>query len=201
MKRGGTVCGAVSLTVIFCVLCMAVFAALTFVTANRERVLSELDARRAAEFYRADADATRIAAALRNGERPSTVDTDGDSSSTAFPADTDGVTTDTGNVTITDDGEQLYLTIIEDEDGGADEIRYTESDATNEIRYTETDGGTIAEFSLPAGGEQRLDVRLLLRGDAVDVLQWKKVYAGDWEANDTLTLADIGDFLPLADIN
>ena len=50
MKRGGTVCGAVSLTVIFCVLCMAVFAALTFVTANRERVLSELDARRAAEF-------------------------------------------------------------------------------------------------------------------------------------------------------
>ena len=68
MRRGGTVCGAVSLTVIFCVLCMAVFAALTFVTANRERVLSELDAQRAAEFYRADCEATRIAAALRSGE-------------------------------------------------------------------------------------------------------------------------------------
>ena len=170
MKRGGTVCGAVSLTVIFCVLCMAVFAALTFVTANRERVLSELDARRAAEFYRADADATRITAALRNGERPSTVDTD-----------TDGATTDTGNVTITDIDDAII------------------TDATaDEIRYTETDSGTIAEFSLPAGGEQRLDVRLLLRGDAVDVLQWKKVYAGDWVADDTITLADIG---ALAEIN
>ena len=54
MRRGGTVSGAVSLIVIFGVLCMAVFAALTFATANRERTFAELDARRAAEFYQAD---------------------------------------------------------------------------------------------------------------------------------------------------
>ena len=162
MKRGGTVCGAVSLTVIFCVLCMAVFAALTFVTANRERVLSELDAQRAAEFYQADRDATRIAAALRSGEIARDADTLADN-----------------------------LLIIEDEDGG---------DAP-EIRYEETAAGTVAEFSVPAGGEQRLDVRLLLRDGDMDILAWRKVYAGDWNASDDLTLADIDDILTLANID
>ena len=146
MKRGGTVCGAVSLTVIFCALCMATFAALTFVTANRERVLAELDAQRAAEFYRADRDATRIAAELRRGTR----DFSGDAP---------------------------------------------------EIRYAQTGDGLTAEFSIPAGGEQRLDALLLLRDGGMDVLRWKKVYAGDWRTDDALILADIDDFMTLADIN
>ena len=146
MKRGGTVCGAVSLVVIFCVLCMATFAALAFATANRERALAELDAQRAAEFYKADFDATRIAAALRRGARD-------------FPPD------------------------------------------APEVRFTETDAGTVAECSVPAGGERRLDVRLLLRGGGFGILQWKRTYAGNWEADDSLILADIGDFMPLAEID
>ena len=49
MKRGGTMTGAVSLVMIFCVLCMAVFAVLTLSTAVREQSLAELTAQRAAE--------------------------------------------------------------------------------------------------------------------------------------------------------
>ena len=67
MKNGGGVSGAVSLVMIFCVLCLAVFSVLTLATADRERKLSEMTARSAAEYYRADYDATVIAAALGKG--------------------------------------------------------------------------------------------------------------------------------------
>ena len=70
MRRGGSVSGAVSLVMIFCVLCLAVFATLTYATADRERQLSELTEQRAAEYYAADAEATRIVAALSRGEAP-----------------------------------------------------------------------------------------------------------------------------------
>ena len=68
MKRGGTMTGAVSLVMIFCVLCMAVFAVLTLSTAVREQGLAELTAQRAAEYYEADRQAAEIAAALIAGE-------------------------------------------------------------------------------------------------------------------------------------
>lgn len=70
MRRGGSVSGAVSLVMIFCVLCLAVFATLTYVTADREQKLSELGAESAAAYYAADAEATRCLAALRRGETP-----------------------------------------------------------------------------------------------------------------------------------
>ena len=63
------------------------------------------------------------------------------------------------------------------------------SDFPAEIQYTED--GTRAAFSLPAGGEQRLDVELLLGDDTFQVLRWQKAYAGTWETDDTLTLAEI----------
>ena len=67
MKKSGGVSGAVSLVMIFCVLCLVVFSVLTLAAADRESKLSEMTARNAAEYYRADHDATVIAAALRNG--------------------------------------------------------------------------------------------------------------------------------------
>ncbi|MBR1660133.1 MAG: hypothetical protein IJ705_07435, partial [Oscillospiraceae bacterium] len=70
MKRGGGLSGAASLVMIFCVLCLAVFAVLTLATAERERQLSELTAGRASDYYAADAEATRIVAALARGEDP-----------------------------------------------------------------------------------------------------------------------------------
>ena len=70
MRRGGSVSGAVSLVMIFCVLCLAVFATLTYATADRERQLAELSAERAAAYYAADAEAARIVAALARGEEP-----------------------------------------------------------------------------------------------------------------------------------
>ena len=68
MKRGGTMTGAVSLVMIFCVLCMAVFAVLTLSTAVREQSLAELTAQRAAEYYEADCQAVEIARAIIAGE-------------------------------------------------------------------------------------------------------------------------------------
>lgn len=67
MKRSGGVSGAVSLVMIFCVLCLAVFSVLTLATADRERKLTEMAAKNAADYYRADYDATRVAAALQSG--------------------------------------------------------------------------------------------------------------------------------------
>ena len=87
VKRGG-VSGAVSLVMIFCVLCLAVFSVLTYATADRESRLSEMTAGNAADYYRADYEATAIAAALRSGAPlPADVDIawDGDTASFCIP--------------------------------------------------------------------------------------------------------------------
>ena len=67
MRRSGGVSGAVSLVMIFCILCLAIFSVLTLAAADRESRLSGMTAGHAAEYYRADRDATVIAAALRAG--------------------------------------------------------------------------------------------------------------------------------------
>lgn len=67
MKRGGGVSGAVSLVMIFCVLCMAVFSVLALATAAREESLAALTAERAASYYEADRQAVEIVAALQAG--------------------------------------------------------------------------------------------------------------------------------------
>ena len=88
MRRSGGVSGAVSLVMIFCVLCLAVFSVLTLATADREAKLSEMTARNAAEYYRADYTATAIAAALSGGgPLPADVDVawDGDTASFRLP--------------------------------------------------------------------------------------------------------------------
>lgn len=88
MRRSGGVSGAVSLVMIFCVLCLAVFSVLTLATADRESRLSEMTAKNAAEYYEADYHATVIAAALRNGAPlPTDVDVvwDGDTASFRLP--------------------------------------------------------------------------------------------------------------------
>lgn len=88
MRRSGGVSGAVSLVMIFCVLCLAVFSVLTLATADRESRLSEMTAKNAAEYYEADYRATAIAAALRSGAPlPADVDVvwDGDTASFRLP--------------------------------------------------------------------------------------------------------------------
>lgn len=68
MRRGGSLSGVVSLVMIFCVLCLAVFAVLTLSTAVGEQRLTNLSIERTQAYYAADAEATRIAAALARGE-------------------------------------------------------------------------------------------------------------------------------------
>ena len=70
MKRSGSISGGISLVMIFCVLCMTVFAALTMVTAQREHDMARLTAQRAEEANEADRIAAETVAALARGERP-----------------------------------------------------------------------------------------------------------------------------------
>lgn len=81
MKRGGSVSGAVTLVMIFCVLCMAVFASLTLMTARREAALTDLTAERAQAYYEADRVATERVAALAQGETPQDVTISGETAS------------------------------------------------------------------------------------------------------------------------
>lgn len=88
MKKSGGVSGAVSLVMIFCVMCLAVFAVLTLASADREARLSEIAALNSAEYYQADYDATVIVAALQTGSAlPVDVDVswDGDTASFLLP--------------------------------------------------------------------------------------------------------------------
>ena len=70
MKRGGSVSGAVSLVMIFCVLCLAIFAVLTYATAQREQKLSNVNAQLARDYYEADTKAVQIVSDLKAGKEP-----------------------------------------------------------------------------------------------------------------------------------
>lgn len=64
MRRGGHVSGIVSLVMIFCALCLCVFAVLTLSAAVRERALSKLTAERTSAYYEADRAAVEWLASL-----------------------------------------------------------------------------------------------------------------------------------------
>ena len=64
MKRSGQINGIVTLVMIFCALCLCIFAVLTYASAERESRLSALGAQRAAQYYEADAQAAEKLAAL-----------------------------------------------------------------------------------------------------------------------------------------
>ena len=130
--RRGRVSGAVSLIMIFCVLCLSVFAVLTLSTAVGEEKLAALTAERARDWYAADRQAAAAVAALSRGETPQDVD----------------------------------------------------------VALTREAGGTLAEFALPAGGEQVLTVRVLLSGGGYEILCWRTDYGGDWAADDTIAIWD-----------
>lgn len=74
MRRGGTVSGAVSLVMIFAVLCLTVFSVLTLSTAVGESKLAQATAQHTVDYYAADAQATGIAAQLRQGSRAEMID-------------------------------------------------------------------------------------------------------------------------------
>jgi hypothetical protein len=58
------------------------------------------------------------------------------------------------------------------------------------IAYTETEDGTEAEFSVPAGENQALTVRLLLRAEETEILCWKSGYSGEWVVDDNISVWD-----------
>lgn len=74
MRRGGGLSGAVSLVMIFCVLCLSVFAVLTLSTAMNEKRLSDLATQRAAEYFAADCRAAEVLSELSAGKEPGDVE-------------------------------------------------------------------------------------------------------------------------------
>ena len=138
MRRGLGVPGGVTLVMLLCTLCLVVFAALTWASADREARLSALAAERAGAYYAADREAVAIAAALMRGDTP------------VSPA---------------------------------------------EIRSWEEADARLYEFSLPAGGELELRVRLRRLTDGQwEILSWRTEYAGDWEREETISIWDGGSF-------
>ena len=131
MRRGGSVSGAVSLVMIFCVLCLVVFTVLTLSTAVREQQLSQLTAERAQSFYEADEQAVSTVAALRRG-----------------------------------------------------------GEVSPEVQVTREDGVTLAEFSIPSGSDQSLEVAVRLTDTDCEILRWQTVYTGSWEIDDTIEVWD-----------
>ena len=53
--------------------------------------------------------------------------------------------------------------------------------------------GDEASFTVPAGGETVLSVQVKLGEDGPEIRQWKTVYNGDWQAEDSLDLWDASD--------
>lgn len=81
MKQRGTALTAMGLSalmVIFAVVAMAVFAALSVSTAMAQRRLGEKTREPIAQYYEADSQAHEILARLRTGEMPPGVTQDGD---------------------------------------------------------------------------------------------------------------------------
>ncbi len=81
MRRNGGVFGVTSLAMILCVLCLSVFAVLTYSVARREQRLCEMTAAYTAAYYEADRLAAEWAAAL-----PTDGSADGQTVRASFPA-------------------------------------------------------------------------------------------------------------------
>ena len=71
MKKRGNAFGTVSLVMLFCVLCMIVFAVLTLSVADKELKMSELMVDRSYEYYKAESLASISVANLVSGKRVS----------------------------------------------------------------------------------------------------------------------------------
>ena len=68
MSRNGTGIGSASLTLIFVVLCLAVFALISHTSAGNEMALAKAEAEMVKGYYEADALASRIVAELTSAE-------------------------------------------------------------------------------------------------------------------------------------
>ena len=108
MRRGGPVSGAVTLVMIFAVLCMAVFAVLSVSTAEQAMALSELAASQAKNYYAADREAVFKAAALGSGAADvEGVTADADGGTAAFSEPIDDNQTLEVSLDITDGGVRV----------------------------------------------------------------------------------------------
>lgn len=83
-------------------------------------------------------------------------------------------------------------------DRSADAVTsYYEADTQAEKILASLRGGTVPEgvrtekngiyrYNCPIGDSQELQVRVQIRGDAYTILEWKKVYTGQWKADDSI---------------
>lgn len=82
--------GSATLVMIFCVMCLTVFAVLSLVTARNDLVNAEKSAKATEAYYAADTKAEEIRTSVEKGEKP-------------------------GSVTFKDDGSALYTVSIDND--------------------------------------------------------------------------------------
>ena len=63
-----------------------------------------------------------------------------------------------------------------------------------EVSYSFVPEGIEASYTVPAGGDLLLEVRLLLTGSTYEILTWRTVYAGDWTPDTSMNLFDVDVF-------
>lgn len=61
MRRGGSASGAVTIAMMFCVLCLALFSVMALSVADREMAMAEFTEKAAREYYEADRKAVIMA--------------------------------------------------------------------------------------------------------------------------------------------
>ena len=61
-----------------------------------------------------------------------------------------------------------------------------------EVSYHFVPEGMEAGYTVPAGGDLLLEVRLLL--STYEILTWRTVYAGDWTPDTSMNLFDVDVF-------
>ncbi len=167
-KMSFTSVGGSSILTIFAVLCFIVFALLSLSTAKADRILADKTVQAAESYYEADLKAEEILAELRGGEikevRP------------------------------------IWLTELEDYPwigkesiGELNPISATAlkivTDSGAEVISVVGKDGSVYSYACPIDENQELQVRVRITGltpDDYEIMDWKKVYTGEWEADDSI---------------
>ncbi len=71
--------------------------------------------------------------------------------------------------------------------------RIRNGEMPEEVSFTDTPEGQLAEFSVPAGGDQNLSAAILVTPDEFRIIRWQTVFEGEWEADMSIDVWD-GDW-------
>jgi len=136
MNKSGIGIGSASVVLVFAVLCLTVFALISYTSARNDKALSDVEEQLVIKYYEADTLAECILAEL-------------------LAADTIP-------------GSVLGVNIS--------------------ARWDTELGARTAEFSCIMSDDRELNIKVALRGDSYDILNWKMRNTGTWQIDDSLSV-------------